>query len=61
MAGCQWQVAREQIGQCGFAGTIGPNDCVNFAFAQIDRDLVNGNEPTKLLGDFVGAQQQVVR
>jgi hypothetical protein len=61
MAGCEWQVAREQIGQRRFARAIGPNDCMNFAFAQIDRHFVHGSQATKLFGNFVGAQQQVVR
>jgi hypothetical protein len=34
---------------------------MNLAFAQIDRHFVHGSQATKLFGNFVGAQQQVVR
>ena len=56
-AGCN--IAAEQMGERGFARTIGPNDGMQLVFEQGQRHIVHGQQAAKAFAQTFGLQQGI--
>ena len=52
-------VAAEQMGERGFARTIGPNDGMQLVFEQGQRHIVHGQQTAKTFAQAFGLQQGI--